>query len=556
MYPSPLLLSAGIPPAPSTTVGVVELIMVSLVVVAILMVLARKWQIPYPVLLVIGGLGLSFAPGLPKLNLDPELIFVFFLPPLLYPAALFTSWRDFSAELRPILLLAIGLVFFTILVTALFAHAFIGMALGSAFVLGAIISPSDAVAATAISHRLRVPRRIVTILEGESLVNDTSAFVAYRFGVVAVVTGSFSLADASFKFVLVGLGGIVVGLAFGFIATSIHRRMDDPPVQITLSLLTPFATYLAAEALGTSGVLAVVVCGLYNGWRSPEVINSRTRLKAGPVWEQVGFILNGLIFILIGLQLPEVVQSLDGNSLAGHSLGQAIVYALLIIVLVIVIRLVWTVVVTYVPRALSRKIRRDYPAPPWQEVVLIGWTGMRGADSLAAALALPLATANGTAFPDRGLIFFLTFSVIFGTLVLQGLSMQPVIRWLNLEEDHSAEKEERHARLTANRAALSRICELHQVRPVKPNTLQRLKLEYEDRIRQLESETAANGATGVSLYSSEYEELSQQALDAEREMIIKLRNNRAINDEVLRRIQLDIDLAEARLGHDETDETS
>ncbi len=547
----PLLFGAAAPPAPSTTVSVVGLILVLLVAVAALMLLARKWQIPYPVLLVIGGLLLSFAPGLPKLNLDPELIFVFFLPPLLYPAALFTSWRDFRADLRPILLLAVGLVFFTILVTAWFAHVFIGLALGSAFVLGTIISPSDAVAATAIAHRLRVPRRIVTILEGESLVNDTSAFVAYRFGIAAVVTGSFSLAEASLKFVLVGLGGVLVGVAFGFVATNIHRRLNDPPVQITLSLLTPFAVYLAAEALGTSGVLAVVVCGLYNGWRSPEIISFRTRLKIVPIWEQVGFILNGLIFILIGLQLPEVVKSL-----AGHSLTQAICYAVLIIVLVIVLRLVWSVVVTYLPRALSRKIREDYPAPPWQNVVLIGWTGMRGADSLAAALAIPLVTAQGHAFPDRDKIFFLTFSVIFGTLVLQGLSMQRVIRWLNLADDHTAEKEERLARLAANRAALARVCELHQARPVKPDILQRLKWEYEDRIHQLEGETAATGSASVSLHSSEYEELSQQALDAEREMIIKLRNNRTINDEVLRHIQLDIDLAEARLGHEEDDDAA
>jgi len=547
----PFLLAAADTPSPNldSPVKVVELIMFLLVAVVLVVLLSRKLGLPDPVFLVIGGLLLSFVPGLPKVHLNPELVFVFFLPPLLYPAAIFTSWRDFHANLRPILLLAIGLVIFTTVAVALFAHSFIGLTLGSAFVLGAIISPSDAVAATAISHRLRVPRTIVTILDGESLVNDTTSFVLYRFAVAAVVTGSFSMVDASWKFVVVGTGGVLVGLAAGWIATNIQRRLDDPSVQITLSLLTPFATYLAAEDLHVSGVLAVVICGLYNGWRNPQVMGSRTRLRVLPVWELVVFVLNGLVFILIGLQLPEAVQVLSG-----HELGKAILYASLLLVLVVVVRLLWIFVVTYAPRCLSQTIRDKYPASSWRHVLLIGWTGMRGVDSLAVALALPLTIQGGGPFPDRAMIFFLTFSVIFGTLVLQGLSLAPIIRWLGIVDDHSAEKEERAARLHANRAALKSICEAKHSRTIKPETWQRLKLEYEDRIHQLESVAADSEAETGGLFSADYVELTQAALDAERAIILKLRNERVINDEVLRRIQWDIDMAESRLQHGVPDE--
>ncbi len=543
--------AADSPPPPAalgSPVAAVTLIMFLLLAMVLVVLLSRKLGLPDPVLLVIGGLLISFVPGLPKIELNPELVFVFFLPPLLYPAALLTSWRDFSASLRPILLLAIGLVLFTTVAIAWFAHSCMGLTLGAGFVLGAIISPSDAVAATAISQRLRVPRLIVTILEGESLVNDTTSFVLYRFAVAAVVTGTFSLMDASVKFVLVGVGGVGVGLLAGFIATNIQRRLDDPSVQITLSLLTPFATYLAAERLGVSGVLAVVVCGLYNGWRSPQVISPRTRLRALPVWELVVFILNGLVFILIGLELPDAVRVLGGRAL-----GPAIGYGALLLVLVVAVRLLWLFALTYIPRALSKKIRDKYPAASWREVLLIGWTGMRGVDSLAVALALPLTVAGGGLFPDREMIFFLTFSVIFGTLVLQGLSLAPIIRWLNVVDDHGADKEERTARLHANRAALKRICEARHARQVEPDTLQRLKLEYEDRIRQLEANAAAEAAPG-GLFSDDYIQLTQEALDTERAVILKLRNERVISDEVLRRIQWDIDLAETRLQHGVADD--
>jgi len=295
-------------------VHVIETVLGLLVAVAGLALLARKLQVPYPILLVIGGLLLALIPGLPRVRLNPELVFLFFLPPLLYPAALFTSWRDFRANLGSISLLAIGLVLFTTVAIAWVAHILTGMPWAAGFVLGAIVSPPDAVAAATIAHRLRLPRRIVTILEGESLVNDATALVTYRFAVAAVLSGSFSLASASVWFLAAGAGGVLFGLLIGWVAATIQTRLDDPPVQVTISLLTPFAAYLPADRLGLSGVVAAVTAGLYLGWRAPEIVNARTRLQAFPVWGMVVFLLNGLIFILIGLQLPEVIGNLSGRS--------------------------------------------------------------------------------------------------------------------------------------------------------------------------------------------------------------------------------------------------
>ncbi len=522
--------------------GIVEIFVGLMLAVAVLALLARKLHIPYPIFFVIGGSLLGLIPKLPKVQLDPELVFLFFLPPLLFPAALFTSWRDFRANLRPISLLAIGLVLFTTVAVALLAHYFLDLPLAAGFVLGAIISPPDAIAASAIAERLKVPRRIVTILEGESLVNDATALVAYRFAVVAVATGSFSLAKASGQFFIVGIGGVLIGLVVGWLAEHFHRRVDDAPIEITVSLLTPFAAYLSAEQLGVSGVLAVVTAGLYLGRRMPEILSSRTRLQGGPVWAMVGFLLNGFVFILIGLQLREVL-----GALPGYSIVRLLRYALIISLAVVVIRLLWVFPAAYLPRRLFQKIRAKDPYPSWQHLTIVGWTGMRGVVSLAAALALPLTIQNGAPFPGRDLILFLTFTVILVTLVVQGLSLPPLIRWLGVEDDGSAEKEEREARLQANQAALARLNEISERDPAKADALQRLRIEYEDHIRQVEGAEPESAGTPLRLFSSEYERLSYEALREERRTIVRLRNESVISDEVLRRIQRDIDLAEARL---------
>jgi CPA1 family monovalent cation:H+ antiporter len=520
----------------------IELVLGLLVAVACLALIARKLPVPYPILLLVGGLALALVPGLPAVRLDPELVFLVLLPPLLYPAALFTPWRDFRRNLRPIGLLAIGLVLFTTVSVGYLAHYFIeDLPLAAGFVLGAIISPPDAIAAIAVTRHLRVPRRIIAILDGESLVNDATALVAYRFGVAAVVTGAFSLGRVTGQFLVVGLGGILVGLIIGWISARILKPIDDPPIEITISILTPFAAYLGAEQLGVSGVLAVVTTGLYHGWRIPEITSSRSRLQGGPVWEMIEFLLNGFIFLLIGLQLPEVL-----HRLGGRSIPQLLGYASLISVAVILVRLLWVFPATYLPRLLSAKLRQQDPYPAWQHVAIVGWTGMRGVVSLAAALALPMVVADGSPFPGRDLILFLTFVVILVTLVVQGLSLPHLICWLGVQDDGSAEKEERHARLKANQAALARL-EKHQS-DINPQLLTRLRFEYEDRIQQLEDGTSHNGDKAKGMFSEAYERLSRETLEVERQVILDLRNQRVINDEVLRRIQHDIDLAEARLN--------
>jgi len=521
----------------------IELILALLAAVSGLALLSRKLPIPYPILLVLGGLTLALIPGLPRVRLDPELVFIFFLPPLLYPAALFTPWRDFRANLRPISLLAVGLVLFTTVAVGFVAHYFLPeFPLAAGFALGAIISPPDAIAATAIAEHIRLPRRIITILEGESLVNDATALVALRFAIASLATGAFSLGHAIGQFILVCVGGIVVGLIVGYITVLIQKRIDDPPIEITLSLLTPFAAYLPAEQFHVSGVLAVVTTGLYHGWRIPEFTTSRTRLQAGPVWQMIEFVLNGFIFLLIGLQLPEVRAHLSG-----YSISQLLFYACGISLVVILLRLFWVFPATYLPRFLFKSIRACDPYPAWQHVTIVGWTGMRGVVSLAAALALPLRLEDGSPFPGRDLILFLTFVVILVTLVLQGLTLPPLIRWLAVEDDGEAEQEERVARLKANQAALARLDEIAVSDRVAPAIIQRLRDEYEDRIRQLEAFDSAAGSGGNPFFSSEYEKIVQDALKVERRTLIQLRNDHVINDETLRRIQRDIDLAEARL---------
>jgi len=521
-------------------VGKTELILICLVAVALLTLVARKIRVPYPILLTCGGVLLALVPGLPAIQLEPQLVFNLFLPPLIYPAALFTSWRDFRANLRPILSLAIVLVLLTMTATAYLFHGLTALPLAVAFVFGAIISPPDAVAALAVTQNLRVPRRIIVILEGESLVNDATAFISFRFAVAAVLIGSFSLGQAILQFLLVASGGVCVGLAVGWLATQVQKRLDDPPVQTMFSLLTPYVAYFSGEALHVSGILAIVIAGIFYGWQAPRILSGRMRLQALPVWEMVGFVLSGLLFMLVGLQLPLLIQSLPPGSAT-----QAAKLAILVVLVMLLVRFGWMFGVTYLPRLFGGTSRRKNRIP-WQHAALVAWTGMRGADSLAGALAIPFVLRNREPFPGRDLIILLTFCVIFATLVLQGLTLTPLVRWLGVVDDHVTEKEERLARLKANEAALARLEELESSHRAKHATVERLRSEYEDRIRQLQIE-ASDEASIRRLYSSDFEELSREMLQTERDTIIALRNEEAINDQALRRIQRDIDLAEARL---------
>jgi NhaP-type Na+/H+ or K+/H+ antiporter len=320
----------------------------------------------------------------------------------------------------------------------------------------------------------------------------------------------------------------------------VQKRLDDPPVQTMFSLLTPYVAYFSGEKLHVSGILAVVIAGIYYGWRAPRVLSGRMRLQAVPVWQMVVFILNGILFMLIGLQLPEVIHALPpGSAMAVAKL------AVLVLLMIVLVRFLWLFGATYLPRLLSRTFRRKNPAS-WQQTALIAWTGMRGADSLAGALAIPFVLANGTPFPGRDLILLLTFCVIFGTLVVQGLTLKPLVRWLKIVDDHVPEKEERLARLKANEAALARIEEMGSSNQARPESIERLRAEYADRIRQLSKDTSHEESVR-RLFSRDFEELAREALETERDTVIALRNEETINDEVLRHIQHDIDLAEARL---------
>ncbi|MGI8890690.1 MAG: Na+/H+ antiporter [Chthoniobacterales bacterium] len=512
-----------------------------LVLVAVLVVLAQKLRVPYPVLLVLGGLSLSFVPFLPTIRLDPNLVLFFFLPPLLYPAALFTSWRDFRRNLRPILFLAIGLVLLTMTVVAWVTHFFIGLPWAAAFALGAIVSPPDAVAAEAILKRLRVPVRIQAILGGESLVNDATALVAYQFAVAAMVTGQFSLGMASLRFVLVGVGGVALGLLVGLVMRWVQRHLDDPPVQITVSLLTPFVAYLLAERLYVSGVLSTVTAGVYLGWHS-TALSARTRLQAQAFWEMVAFLLNGFIFIMIGLQLPGILRHLSHEPLS-----RLATYGLVVSATVVFVRVAWVFPATYLPRWLSPKMRARDPSPPWQQSVLVAWAGMRGVVSLAAAFALPLLLANRQPFPGRSYILFLTFCVILTTLVFQGLTLPILIRRLGIEDDGITDSEEREARLQANEAAVDFIEQKATEDHLPEEVMVRVRAEYCDRIEQLTVCARGGANPSGAITTPIYQRLQHGALQIERRTIVALRDSQKINDQAMRRIQRDLDLAEARL---------
>jgi len=511
-----------------------------LVAVALLLIVAQLVRVPYPILLVVGGLGLGFVPGIPEIELPPDLVLIAVLPPLLYGTAFFTSLRDLRENAGAISLLAVGLVLTTMLVVAAVAHFLIpDLSWQGAFVLGAVVSPTDPTAASAIAERLGLPRRIVALIEGESLVNDGTALVAYKFAVVAVVTGTFSLADAAGDFVLNVTGGIAIGLGIGFLIRQVRLRLDDPPLEITISLLSGFFAYLPAQAAGVSGVLAAVTVGIYMGWHTPELTNAQTRLQGIAVWEIVFFVLNALLFALIGLQLPGILDALSGRSTA-----TLIAYAAAVTAAVIAARFLWVVPGTY----LTARFRRRRPIQePGKAAILLGWSGMRGAVSLAAALALPLTTDAGQPFPNRPLIIFLTFGVIFGTLVLQGLTLPAVVKTLGLEDEGRAEKEESKARVYAAEAALARLEELADEDWVREDTLERLRGLFGFRRERFRSRFDPESDGAVEDRSANFQRLMRELLDAERNAVFELRRTRRIDDDVMRRVVRDLDLEEARL---------
>jgi CPA1 family monovalent cation:H+ antiporter len=517
-----------------------QLILMALLgVLAAFLIAAPVLRIPYPILLVLGGLALGFVPGVPALSLPPDVVLVAVLPPLLYLSAYRTSLRDLRANTRAIGILAIGLVVATTVTVAVVAHAAVDrMTWSAAFTLGAVVAPTDPIAASAIMRRLGVSRRLVSIVESESLVNDGTALVLYRVAVVAAVSGTFSIWDVSWRFAWAIVGGIAIGLAAGFVVAEVRRRLDNPPVEVTISLMTGYLAFIPASAASASGVIAVVTAGVYLGWRTPELTSVETRLQGEAVWGIITFVLNALLFALVGLQLSRIL-----DTLTGRSAGELARWAVLITGTVILTRIVWVPVFTHRPRLLWR----TSAAKPFSHTFLISWAGMRGAVSLAAALAIPLATDSGASFPERDLIIFLTFCVILGTLVLQGLSLPALIRAMRVEPDHSEEEEDARARIHAAEAALARLEELADEDWVRDDTADRLRGLYGFRVNRFTSrfDDGADGA--IEEQSQAYQRLRRELLDAERHAVTQLGRAGEISGDVVNRVRRDLDLEDARL---------
>jgi monovalent cation/hydrogen antiporter len=519
------------------------LITALLVAVAGLSAAAGWLRIPYPILLVLGGLALGLVPGVPDVELDPEVVLLGVLPPLLYSAAFFADLRALRDDARALSLTSIGLVLLTTVTVAVVAHAMIDeLTWAAAFALGAIVSPTDPVAATTIMRRLGAPRRVVNFVEGESLVNDASALVAYRVAVAAAVGGSFSLLDATAEFVLAGAGGVAVGLAVGWLSTAVRRRLEDPPVEIAVSLFTGYAAFLPADELGLSGILAAVTAGIYVGWHAPTIASPEVRLQGFAFWEILSFLLNAGLFVLIGLQLPPILDELSSES-ALDAAG----YALVVTAIVIATRFLWAFTTPYLIRAIDRRPSQIERRVGAGERVVISWSGMRGAVSLAAALAIPLETDAGAAFPGRDLILLITFGVIVITVVGQGLTLPTLIRRLGVRDTGDDEREEVQARIEAAQAALERLEELSEVDWVQPGTVERVTRLYDYRRRRFAARTGEVEDDGFEDRSIAYQRLMHDLYDAQRQVLLRLRNEGRISNDVMHRIERELDLEESRL---------
>ncbi len=516
-----------------------ELVLFLLLCAVALGWVARHFKFPYPIALVIGGILLGFVPKLPQFPLDPQLILVLVLPPILYQAALLTSWSDFRANLAQISRLAIGLVLATTLIVGATLKWLVpDLPWAAAFAFGAVVSPPDAVAATAILSRLNIPRRIVTVLEGESLVNDASGLVLYKFAVAATLTGTFSLAQASLDFVGLSLGGLLLGIVLAFVFIAIHRRLGDPFIEVLMTLAVPYVTYVLAESAHVSGVLAVVAAGLVRGRHSPEIVSAQMRIMARSMWNFLVFLLNSLVFILIGIQLSDMTVRL-----AHYSGAQLIGWGATIGAVAILVRFAWVYLAAFLPRLCGPG--RDTPAARGhkRELGIISWCGMRGIVSLAAALALPEFLPDGRPFPHRDLIIFLTFFVIALTLVGQGLSLPALIRRLRVGADRSIEEEARLVRMSLGTAALAAIDTLAARESVPAALADPVRLEARERAALVTMQESSLAEIQTDLARR----LRLAALRGERAELIRLWRANEIGDEVLRHIEEILDYQEAQL---------
>jgi monovalent cation/hydrogen antiporter len=515
-----------------------ELLIGLLAAVAVVVRLAGRTSIPEPVLLMLAGLAVALIPGLPQVELEPDLILALFLPPLLYWAALHIDLQELRDNLRPIALLAVGLVLVTTAAVAVLGHSVLGLPWAVAVVLGAIVSPPDPVAATAVAGRLGLPRRMVTILEGEGLLNDATALVLFRVAVAVAVSGTFSLGQAGVELVVAAVGGTAVGLAVGLVGSRVLRRVSEAPVENTVKLLLPYVAWLAAERLHVSGVLAVLTCGLLmtRHWSS---ISSGARLQARQLWDWLVFVLEGLSFVLVGLQLRPVVQGIEGRSLADLAMA-----ALALNLVVIVVRLAWVYPASWLPR-LSARVRERDPFPGWASVTVIGWAGMRGMVTLALALAIPTRVDDGGPFPDRNLVVFLAFTVIVVTLVGQGLTLPLVIRRLGVAaDDDGVAGDGRRALARLSEVALDHLDAIDpEADGVPAELVERLRERYRSRLAHLDQQATDDQPDG----SRAVAELIHDLLGAQREELRRLRERGAVTPEVARRLDHDLDVEEARL---------
>jgi monovalent cation/hydrogen antiporter len=518
--------------------SIIEATLFLLLMATIAVPWARRTGIPTEILLVLGSLVVSLLPGLKPIILDPTVVFALFLPPILFAAAYFTSWRDFKRNKRPIFLLAVGLVLFTTTLVAVALRLIApGVPWPIAFLLGAIVSPPDASAATAIVGKLGVPRRLLTIIEGESLVNDATALVAYKFALAAIVTGAFSLRSAALQFVMVAAGGVIVGIAIGIAGIFIVKRLNNSTAE---------TAYLAAEHLGFSGVISTVTAGFYFGRKIPLETSAQTRIEAEASWNTVLFIINGLVFTLIGLQLPAVTAVMAG--LGEYSWGQLASYAAGITVVVIGVRFLWVFPVTHIQRWLFPSIARQDPTPPWGVVFLLSWIGMRGIVSLAAALSIPLLLPSGAAFPYRNLLIFLTYVVILATLLIPAATLPWLIRWLGLKGDDENRRDETVARLALLQAGLRKIDTLGNASGYHPELLQTAARRYERAVQTLESNLEPAAFSPLFDEEQRKRQLTRTLLEAERMELANLRQNATIHDSVFFQLSHELDIEETRLN--------
>lgn len=504
--------------------------------------IANRFRLPLEVFLVIGSCLISLIPGLPGIEINPQLIFNVFLPIILFYAAYFTSWNDFKINLRPIGLLAIGLVLVTMVLIALVAKfIFPDFSWAESFLLGAIISPTDASAATTLIRKLGAPRRIITILEGESLVNDASALILFRFALTAVIAGSFSFASAATQFVGITLGGIGIGLAVGYASVFVIKKIHSVAAETTMTFITALSAYLLGELFSVSGVIATVVCGIYFGIRFPALTTSRTRIHAKASWDTIIFIINGFVFTLLGLELPAIVENLQS-----HLLVDAIIYGVIVSVAVILTRIIWVFSSAYLTRKLIPAIARKDPLPSWQVLFIIGWCGMRGIVSLAAALSLPLLVTLGVAFPHRALILFITYCVIVVTLIVPTFTLPLLLKVFKLKDSEDKLRQEALARTHALEGIMGELQGIIKAEHIPETVINEFRNQVERRLKVIATQL---NDTPYSTLNNEYQAiklLTLAAIQSERKTLFTMRKAGEISDEVFHLLMDELDMEELR----------